>query len=178
MRTEMDVLGMDERQRLHWLEANRSTLMLVGVVWLLMIAFELTEGRRPGFLIAMVPIFAGLRFGFYYYYARDRDVRWVQPALFVALFALGHWVATAAAWVGEFSTGPWLWRAPEEPGHTLWSAAARVLEFPLITLVGHDAAGPEWAGGLIMAVNSLMWAGAAFLVLRAARTLRTHRTAA
>jgi len=106
MRTEMDVLGMDERQRLHWLEANRSTLMLVGVVWLLMIAFELTEGRRPGFLIAMVPIFAGLRFGFYYYYARDRDVRWVQPALFVALFALGHWVATAAAWVGEFSTGP------------------------------------------------------------------------
>ncbi|MFH1689083.1 MAG: hypothetical protein ABIE42_02460 [Candidatus Eisenbacteria bacterium] len=51
--------------------------MVVGVVWLLMIAFELSEGRTPGFLLVMVAVIAGIQFGFYYYYARDREVRWV-----------------------------------------------------------------------------------------------------
>ncbi len=60
MKSEMDLMRMDERQRFHWLRANRATLMVVGVVWLLMIAFELSEGRTPGFLLVMVPIFAGI----------------------------------------------------------------------------------------------------------------------
>jgi hypothetical protein len=168
----MDVLHMDERQRHHWLEANRATLMVVGVVWLLMIAFELSEGRPAGFLIAMVPIFAALRFGFYYYYARDRDVRWVQPVLFIVLFALGHWVAMTAAWVGEFTTGGWLWFVPPEPSHGIWTVAARVLQFPLLTLLGDVTGLPGWLEVVIMSVQSLIWAGASFLVLRAARRVR------
>jgi hypothetical protein len=75
MKSEMDLMRMDERQQFHWLRANRATLMVVGVVWFLMIAFEISEDRTPGFLLVMVPIFAGIRFGFFYYYARNREVR-------------------------------------------------------------------------------------------------------
>jgi hypothetical protein len=173
MRTEMDIMHMDERQRLHWLEANRATLIVVGVVWLLIIAFELSEGRDAGFFIAMVPVFAALRLGFSYYYARDRDIRWVQPVLFVALFALGHWMATVAAWVGEFTSEGWLWFVPPDPSHGIWTGAARVLEFPLITVIGRDAHLPDWLAGFVTALNSLIWAGAALLVLRAARAGRS-----
>jgi hypothetical protein len=68
----MDVVGMDERQRLHWLQANRATLFAVGATWLAMIVWELLHQRTPVFLIAMVPVFAGLRLGFYFHYARKR----------------------------------------------------------------------------------------------------------
>lgn len=170
MKTEMDVMGMDERQRVHWLEANRATLIVVGVVWLLMIGYELLEGRTPEFLIAMVPVFAGLRFGFYYYFARDRDVRWVTPALFIVLIALGHWFATAFALVKEFATGGLLWFVPPEPSHPFWAAATRVLEFPVGTLFGEATGIPDWLGGALMFANSLIWAGALLLLFRAART--------
>lgn len=70
MITEMDALGMDERQRSSWLRANRATLMVVGVVWLGMIGWELSQQRTPLFLIAMVPLFALARLGFYAYYSR------------------------------------------------------------------------------------------------------------
>jgi hypothetical protein len=173
----MDIMRMDERQRLHWLQANRSTLLVVGVVWLLMIAFELTEGRTPGFLIAMVPVFAGIRFGFYYYYARDHDLRWVEPTLFFVLFGFGHWAATALAWVGEFSTSGFLGLFPDEPTHGMWLAAIRVLEFPLLTV----ARFVDPHGGIVtdvaMLLNSLLWAVLAFLGLRAARSRRRRRGA-
>ena len=70
MKTEMDVLGMDERDRICWLRANRTTLMLVGICWLGLIAFEFSRGHTPWFLIAMVPIFGGVRFGTYAYLRR------------------------------------------------------------------------------------------------------------
>lgn len=38
MKNEMDVLKMDELQRQCWLRANRATLMLVGLLWLGLIA--------------------------------------------------------------------------------------------------------------------------------------------
>jgi hypothetical protein len=72
MTTEMDVLRMDERQRLAWLRANRATLLAVGVAWLGMIGWELLHRRVPVFLIAMVPVFALLRLAFYLLYARTR----------------------------------------------------------------------------------------------------------
>jgi hypothetical protein len=72
MKTEMDAMAMDERQRNAWLKANRLTLMLVGVTWLGMIAWELFHQRMPLFLIAMVPVFAVVRFGLYLLYARTR----------------------------------------------------------------------------------------------------------
>jgi hypothetical protein len=65
MRSEIDVLKMDERQRDAWLRANRLTLMAVGVTWIGMILWELAHDRVPVFLILMVPVFAGLRFGLY-----------------------------------------------------------------------------------------------------------------
>ena len=65
MKTEMDVLDLDERQREAWLKANRATLMIVGLVWLGMIVWESDHGRTPWFLIAMVPVIALLRWGFY-----------------------------------------------------------------------------------------------------------------
>ncbi len=170
MRSEMDLMRMDERQRFHWLRANRATLMVVGVVWLLMIAFELSEQRTPGFLLVMVPIFAGIRFGFFYYYARDREVRWVERVLFVVLFGFGHWAATATAWVGEFSTSGLFGLFPEEPAHSLWVAAIRILEFPLLTLVRHSDLSEQsvWAN-MLMVLNSAVWAGGAYLLVWAAR---------
>ncbi len=70
MKSEMDLLRMDRKQRLCWLLANRITLMIVGVCWLGMIAWELVQGRTPVFLIAMVPTFAAIRFGLYIFYTR------------------------------------------------------------------------------------------------------------
>ena len=170
MKSEMDLMRMDERQRFHWLRANRATLMFVGVVWLLMIAFELSEGRTPGFLIVMVPIFAGIRFGFYYYHARDREVRWVERVLFVVLFGFGHWAATASAWVGEFSTSGLFGLFPEEPAHSFWVAAIHILEFPLVTIGRHydPYAETGWAY-VLMVLNSAVWAGSAYLLVWAAR---------
>lgn len=51
MRNEMDLLNMDERQRLAWFMANRGTVIAVGAVWLGMIGWELTHGRVPAFLL-------------------------------------------------------------------------------------------------------------------------------
>jgi hypothetical protein len=70
MKNEMDWMELDERQRSAWYRANRATLMIVGVVWLGMIARELAAGRTPVFLLAMVPVFAALRFALYRWYAR------------------------------------------------------------------------------------------------------------
>lgn len=72
MRNEMDILGMDAPRRLAWLRANRATLMIVGLTWLGMIAWELFHGRAPWFLILMVPVFAGLRSLLYLLYRRRR----------------------------------------------------------------------------------------------------------
>jgi uncharacterized membrane protein AbrB (regulator of aidB expression) len=66
----MDTLNMDERQRLHWLQANRATLFAVGATWVGMIGWELLHQQTPLFLIVMVPVFALLRFGLYLHYSR------------------------------------------------------------------------------------------------------------
>jgi fatty acid desaturase len=68
VKTEMDVLDMDERQRLSWLQANRVTLMVVGLVWLGLIGWEVSQGRVPWFLVVMVPVFAVVRFAAYRYF--------------------------------------------------------------------------------------------------------------
>jgi hypothetical protein len=71
MKNEMDVLKMDERQRLYWMMANRFTLIIVGLVWIGMIAHEaLSYHRVPYFLIVMVPVFALIRLLAYKIYAR------------------------------------------------------------------------------------------------------------
>ncbi len=62
MKTEMDILHMDEHQRLAWYLANRGTLVAVGTAWIGMIGWELVHGRLPAFLIIMVPVFALLRY--------------------------------------------------------------------------------------------------------------------
>ncbi len=69
MKTEMDIMKFDERQRFCWLLANRATLIFVGLLWLGLIGWEFGQGRVPVFLIAMVPIVALVRFAFYKYYA-------------------------------------------------------------------------------------------------------------
>ena len=70
MKSEMDALGMDERQRTNWLLANRATLILVGLVWIGMIISDFAQGRTPWFLIVMVPVFALARYAFYMGYAK------------------------------------------------------------------------------------------------------------
>ena len=70
MPNEMDALRMDERQRNAWLMANRGTVFAVGIAWLGLIGWELAHGRTPLFLIAMVPVFALIRFGLFFYYSR------------------------------------------------------------------------------------------------------------
>ncbi len=168
MRTEMDVMRMDERQRLHWLKANRATLMTVGVVWLLAIGWEFLEGRTPRLLISMVPIFAAVRLAFYWFYARDRDVLWRERLTFFLLVGVGHWVATIAAELGEFSTSGLFGIFPE-PGHTAWATAARVLEFPLVTVSRASDTFETAAYGWMMILNSALWAGVISLIVWAAR---------
>jgi hypothetical protein len=70
MKSEMDVMKLDERQRLSWLLANRATLMIVGLVWVGMAVYELIHSRRPYFLLVMIPAFALIRFALYKIYAR------------------------------------------------------------------------------------------------------------
>jgi hypothetical protein len=168
MRTEMDIMHLDERQRLHWLKANRATLIVVGAVWLAMIAWELLQDRTPWYLISMVPIFAAVRLGFYWFYARDREVRWKERLVFFVLVGVGHWVAMVAAELGEFSTSGLFGLFPE-PGHTAWKTAARILEFPAGTIgeaIGAtDAPGYLW----LTFLNSALWAGAISLIVWAAR---------
>lgn len=73
MKTEMEIMDLDERQSLAWLQANRVTLMLVGLTWIGMIVWELAQGRFPMFLITMVPVFALARFLTYRRCQRTRD---------------------------------------------------------------------------------------------------------
>jgi hypothetical protein len=168
MKDEMDLMRMDERQRLSWLRANRATLMVVGVVWLLMIGWELIEGRTPRFLIMMVPVFAAVRFGLYWFYARDRDVRWRERLLFFVFVAIGHWVATVVANLGEFATGGWLGLF-HEPGHGAWRVALRILEFPLLTIARLNNALATRQYGWLMVLNSLAWAGVIYVAAHVAR---------
>jgi hypothetical protein len=66
----MDLMKLDEGQRLAWLRANRVTLILVGFIWLGMIGWELWQGRRPIFLAAALPVIAGFRWLAFRYYQR------------------------------------------------------------------------------------------------------------
>jgi hypothetical protein len=70
MKNEMDMMSMDERQRYAWLRANRLTLILVGIVWIGLIARDLIRGGTPYFMIAMVPVFALIRFMLYRYFIK------------------------------------------------------------------------------------------------------------
>ncbi len=70
MKNEMELLSMDERQRQSWLQANRLTLILVGLVWLGMILWEMGQGHPPWFLIVMLPVFALVRLGAYQWFQR------------------------------------------------------------------------------------------------------------
>ena len=70
MKTEMDMLKMDERQRHCWLLANRATLIIVGVIWLALIARDLLSARMPYEMILAVPLIAAVRFVFYKFYSR------------------------------------------------------------------------------------------------------------
>lgn len=70
MKSEMDLLRMDERQRLCWLMANRAVLFIVGVLWLLIIGWYLWHGHSPWVMIVLVPILAFVRLGFYQFYVR------------------------------------------------------------------------------------------------------------
>ena len=70
MKSEMDVLRMDERQRLCWLYANRIMIFIIGAIWLGMIGYELLQHRTPLFLIIMVPVLALVRLFVYLYYSR------------------------------------------------------------------------------------------------------------
>ena len=73
MKKEMDFLKMSDLQRICWLKANRATLIAVGLVWIGMIAKEILYGNTPWFLIVMVPVFAFLRMGFYWYYKKKKS---------------------------------------------------------------------------------------------------------
>jgi hypothetical protein len=72
MKSEMDIMGFDERQRHNWFRANRLTLMMVGLVWLGMIFWEIAHNRTPVFLIAMVPAFALFRLLSYWLYSKRK----------------------------------------------------------------------------------------------------------
>jgi hypothetical protein len=69
MKNEMELMNMDERQRLAWFMANRGTVIAIGAAWIAMIGWELFHERVPIFLMIMVPVFALLRAGLYFFYS-------------------------------------------------------------------------------------------------------------
>jgi len=75
MKSEMDAMGMDAHRRHAWLEASRVTLIIVGVTWIGMIVWYWSHGTFPAFLLAMVPVFALVRFAAYKYFLRFRPER-------------------------------------------------------------------------------------------------------
>jgi hypothetical protein len=75
MKSEMDLLRMDERQRLCWLFANRAMIFIIGAIWLCMIGYELLHGRTRWFMIAMVPVLALTRLIIYLYYSKRLESR-------------------------------------------------------------------------------------------------------
>lgn len=74
MKSEMDAMRMDERQRLCWLYANRVMIFVIGIIWLGMIGYEMLQHRTPLFLIVMVPVLALVRLFIYLYYSRRLTV--------------------------------------------------------------------------------------------------------
>jgi len=70
MKSEMDYLRMDERQRLCWLMANRAIIFVIFIAWAGAIVDELLHGRIPYFMIIAIPVLALIRFLFYLYYSR------------------------------------------------------------------------------------------------------------
>ena len=78
MKNEMDLMRMDGPQRDAWLRANRLTLMTVGIVWIGMIANRFADGTTPWFLMAMVPVFASIRFAAFLYIKRSRRMAAAQ----------------------------------------------------------------------------------------------------
>lgn len=72
MKSEMDIMDMDERRRLAWLRANRITLFCVGITWIGIIVWELVQQRTPYFMIVMVPVFACIRYISYLKYLRTK----------------------------------------------------------------------------------------------------------
>ncbi len=72
MKNEMDAMKLDERQRLCWLLANRGTLFVLGVAWIALAVIELLGGGvNPLIMIALIPVFALVRVGFFAYYSRQ-----------------------------------------------------------------------------------------------------------
>jgi hypothetical protein len=68
MKSEMEVMKLDERERLCWLYANRATLFFVGLVWIGLAVRQLLLDSTPYFLLVMIPVFALARFGFFRLY--------------------------------------------------------------------------------------------------------------
>jgi len=70
MKSEMDLMKMDERQRLCWLQANRAIIFVIFIAWLGIIISEIVNHRIPYFMIIMIPVFAIIRYLFYIYFNR------------------------------------------------------------------------------------------------------------
>ncbi|MFH1687949.1 MAG: hypothetical protein ABIE70_10585 [bacterium] len=70
MKSEMDAMNMDERQRYCWLLANRATIPFIFAGWLAVIVWELSEGNTPWFMIGMIPVLALIRLIWYKFYVR------------------------------------------------------------------------------------------------------------
>lgn len=80
MKNEMELLGMTGVERLCWLRANRTTLMLVGLVWIGMIVERLIAGTFPLFLIVALFVFAAIRFGLYRFFRWGYGLEEEEPA--------------------------------------------------------------------------------------------------
>jgi hypothetical protein len=70
MKTEMDVLKMDERQKLCWLMANRAIIFVIFIAWAGIIIRDFLQGRNPIVMIILIPVLALIRFLFYLYYSK------------------------------------------------------------------------------------------------------------
>jgi hypothetical protein len=144
MKSEMDLLHMDERQRLAWLMANRGTVMAVGATWIGMIVWELVQGRAPVFLIAMVPVFALVRVGLFFHYCSRPFVEESPRRDFTRVAKIGAAVLLGLSvflplyrmerWAGDDTVYGYAWRmALDDPATILPLAFAYF--WPILTLM-------------------------------------------
>jgi hypothetical protein len=124
MKNEMDLMNMDERQRLAWFMANRGTVIAVGAVWIGMIGWELSHGRVPTFMLIMVPVFALFRAGLYRLYSSGSFVEdaAVRDPSFVRYGKWGAALLLVVAMLLPFYSTPGV-EANESEARYVWQLA-------------------------------------------------------
>ena len=92
----------------------------------------------------------------------------MRRIILLLAIAVTHVIVTIVCGTAEFSTGRFIF-SPPSPAHGFWSVALKVVEFPLLSVVRVLDSKNLPFYPYIMVLNSLLWATAVVLGIRAIR---------